>query len=89
MTTHFDVEAMLGKAIREQEQKFQAQLEQLEARNAALEASLTDLTTKLNDTLNSIAEKTVEAMMGPNSPFFTKADATAMMERQNHLQDTT
>ena len=47
------------------------------------------LTTRINETLNELVTKTVEAMMGPNTPFFTKDDATSMLAQQHKTQDDT
>ena len=70
LTTVPDIEVMLATAMAAQEQKFQQQLDQLVERNNALETSLKSLTDKLNETINSIIDKTVSAMTGPSSPFF-------------------
>ena len=87
--TALDIEASIAKALEDQERKFQQQLDQLVERNNALEDSLQILTDKLNDTIASIIDKTVAAMVGPTSPFFTKVEATKMMEQQQQLQEQT
>jgi hypothetical protein len=89
VTTTPDIEALLAKAMADQEQKFQQKLDQLAARNTALEASLQSLNDKLQETINTIIDKTVAAVTGPTSPFFTKSDAMQMMEKQSQLQAST
>lgn len=84
-----DIAAMMARALETQDNKFNAQLAELGNCQQQLEASLAVLTDQINQTLNQLVEKTVTAMMGPNSPFFTKADATKMMDHQNQIHAKT
>ena len=84
-----DIKTIVAKAIAEQQNDFNKQLEQLRARNMALEESLKKLTEKIENDIGKMAERTVEALMGPTCPFFTKEDAAIMLKQQNQTHSST
>ena len=84
-----DIDTIVANAIAVQERKFADQLHSLQERNNQLESTLKTLTEKIESDMAKMAEAMVTKMMGPTSPFFTKADATQMMNQQSSLQDNT
>ena len=84
-----DIESIVEKMVAAQESKLQEQLTRLEERNATLEATVQMLTEKIERDINAIADKMAQTLMGPSSPFFTKADATSLLAEQHRIQEST